>query len=274
MPRSEEEQARDVAKSLGVAGATATGSTLAATLLQKGIKATGIAGKRISHKELAALSEAMGFPTQVPTKLIQRGPHMSVGTYPKGWVMAPSSSGMTIGNKFIPRYVDMPAMAHEFGHFKGGPIQKATRSLKQLLFTTPKIRGRAIGPQVSPAHIPLLLAAIVPKGEKKDALRWAQEHPAEIAAALTAVPLAQEAHASARAIRGIAKLPKAKGGGRGAALRASLPLGKSFGITALSHLPVVAGLWAASKIRDRLQKKSLEKKGSYGKLIETSLLSL
>ena len=175
--------------------------------------------------------------------------------------------------------VPLGATAHEMGHAKGGVIQRGTKAIKGALFMDPKElkvsaprgglrgliaslrKGRLSGmlPKtiripggLSPLHVPLLAAAETPKADDKT-VKWIQEHPAEIAAAMAAVPIAQEAHASARALRAIKKLPLSSGGGWPGVRREMLPLGKGLASHAIGFLPAIAALLVVSKIRDLIQ---------------------
>jgi len=158
------------------------------------------------------------------------------------------------------RAVSLPVMAHESGHMHGGLVQKLTSLGEHGLFSQPGIGKYRLPMMVSPVHAGLAVAASLPKTEKNKVLRWLQSHPAAIAAGMSAIPLAGEAHASARAIRGIHKVY-----GSRAAAKSVVPLARAFGTHALGHAPAIAGLAVMGKVRDWLAKKraskSLEKTG-------------
>jgi len=146
--------------------------------------------------------------------------------------------------------VSLPAAAHEIGHSMGGPIQKVT-GLAEHLFFRPRMDGRALPLTVSPLHLPLLAAATSPvKEDEKTIWSVIKRNPALIAALMSAVPLIGEAHASARGLYAINKVH-----GSLKALRSAGPMARNFAATAASHLPAIIALYAASKIRNWLQKK-------------------
>jgi len=150
--------------------------------------------------------------------------------------------------------VPLPAAAHEFAHSAGGAIQKITNAIKGALFTRPamKVPGTNMivrSPAISPAHIPLLIAAATPRNkDEKGVVEFVKKHPAALAAALAAVPMASEAHASLKGLRAIKKIY-----GSRAAWQSAGPLARTFGATAASFLPAIAMIWGTSKIRDILQ---------------------
>jgi hypothetical protein len=168
----------------------------------------------------------------------------------------------------------MAAMAHELGHAKGGVIQRATdvgtrTMFGQAKYTVPDkkyipkfLKGKQlVTPVLSPLHVPLAIAAASPiKEDDNKVVKFIKKNPAAIAAGMTAVPLLGEAHASARALKYIKKMPKKAGGGWKGVRREALPLAKSFGTHALAYAPAVAGLYAISKLRDFIQKRREQKK--------------
>ena len=150
--------------------------------------------------------------------------------------------------------VPLPAAAHEFSHSAGGAVQKITSAIKGSLFTRPatKVPGTNLivrSPAISPAHIPLMLAAASPRSkDEKGFWAFVKKYPAALAAALTVAPMASEAHASLKGLRAIKKIH-----GSRAAWQSAGPLARTFGATAASYLPAVAMIWGTSKIRDILQ---------------------
>lgn len=171
------------------------------------------------------------------------------------------SAGKTVRLGTVPKggkeVVSLPAAAHEFGHAAGGLPQKVLGGMRKALFSQadlkiPGSKGKMVPlPPTSPAHIPLLLAAATPRKEdEKGAVEFVKKHPAALAAGLSAIPLAEEAHASLKGLSGIRKLY----GGRAAAK--SIPsMARGFGTHALAHLPAVASIYGVAKIRDLLQKR-------------------
>jgi hypothetical protein len=145
---------------------------------------------------------------------------------------------------------------------KGG-LRGLIRALKKGRLPG-KVPKAIMTPAISPLHLPLLAAAVTPKADDKT-VKWVQEHPAEIAAVMSAAPIAQEAHASARALKAIKKMPVGAGGGWAGVKREMVPLGKGLTSHALGYLPAIAALLVGSKIRDLIQKKKekkIEKKAS------------
>jgi len=156
--------------------------------------------------------------------------------------------------------VSLPALAHESGHMHGGVLQRLSNLSAGGLFLQPGVGKYRLPFVVSPAHAGLAVAAGLPKSKKNKVLRWIQSHPAAIAAGMSAIPLAGEAHASARALMGIKKVYGAQ-----AARQSVVPLAKAFGNQAMAHAPAIAGLAVMGKVRDWFARKresnSLEKKG-------------
>lgn len=172
--------------------------------------------------------------------------------------------------------VSLPAAAHEVGHATGGPIQKIT-GLAEYLFYRPRAGGHTLPIAVSPLHVPLLLAATTPVGEKeKGVWAWIKRNPALLAAGMSALPLAGEAHASIRGLQAIKKVY-----GPEKALMSAGPMARNFFATAATHAPAILALYAASKVRDWIQRSreaGVEKKaqavrtGSVGRVVDRPLL--
>lgn len=267
--------ARQTALALGSAGVASSASLGAAEVLNRALT-KGPLGRHVPEEVLHRLSEVMKFPSHLPEVIDMPVGSLSwegvggdrpvgrLGRVARGWIEIPGLEEK--GG------APLAGAAHEMGHAKGGVIQRVTGALSDALFVKPKtvsVGGRSfVTPSVSPLHIPLLAAAVTSKSDDKT-IRWIQEHPAEIAAGMAAIPLAQEAHASVRALDAIRKLPITSGGGRAGMVQAAGPLIRGLGSHALTHLPAIAALLAASKVRDLIQGRreaAMEKAGSYDPL--------
>jgi hypothetical protein len=216
-----------------------------------------------------SVSEAEKFPRKAFGKdvLVE----FERGVYP--------SAGKTVRLPSIPKgkkeVTSLSAAAHEFGHAAGGTPQKVLGGLRKALFASPELRvpgvkGKFIPlPPVSPAHLPLILAAASPrKKDEKGVKEFVKKHPAALAAALSAIPLAEEAHASLKGLSAIRKLH----GGR-MATKALPSMARGFGTHALAHLPIVATIWGTGKIRDFLQSRREKTAGVLVRALKRPLLS-
>lgn len=204
------------------------GSALAGGLLGRGALTSG---PTVSSDEAA----------EYPQRAFGRDQQVMIGPG------RPAGSGRYISLPEEPgERVRLPLAAHEAGHMQGGLLQRLSGGVNDILFVRPSVAGVPLS--VSPLHLPLLYAATSPvEKDEKGVWAWVKRNPAALAAALAAVPLAGEAHASLRGLSAIRSTH-----GSDAMMQSVSPMARAFGTHALGHAVPVAGLWAASKVRDLL----------------------
>lgn len=272
--KDDKNKPRDVGLAVGSALASVPLMHLGAEKLRGALNKGELGKAHLSSRALSDLSTTMGFSKKSPLSLeYSMHPKQPPGGM-QGKIKLPGERGLPLSRR---RSHPLSAAAHEMGHAAPSRFQKYTTAAKNALFTRPSLdvkfgkhnkgplKGkpkvhRITGPMMSPLHAPLGMLAAAPVNEDDSkTMKFLKKNPAAIAAGLGGAALLPELHASAKALRGIKKLRKGAGGGWAGVRRELKPMARGLGAHALAQLPMIAGIYGISKIRDLLASKKARK---------------
>lgn len=272
--KDDRNKARDVGLAVGSTLMTVPLAHLGASKLQGALKKGELGKAHLSSRALSDLSTTMGFSKKSPLRLGYSIHSKTPPSGAQGKMTLPGGGGLPLSRR---RSHPLSAAAHEMGHAAPSRFQKYSTAAKNALFGRPSVdvkvgkhksgplKGkpqvrRLTGPMMSPLHVPLGMLAASPVNEDDSkTMKFLKKNPTALAAGLGGAALLPELHASAKALRGIKKLRKGAGGGWAGVRRELKPMARGLGSHALAQLPIIAGIYGISKIRDLLASKKASK---------------